>query len=228
MIIIQQKSTIRNWFDNIGGKRADEQIIASYVQEENFEDALTLAGMLPQLYNYDYRDLEEYNLYMEMLSLEIQLRQEGRGIGELDSTEVSNLVFIAGNSNSTAGSMAKGILETLYGYHYCNCLNVSDTLGYKSSGMVNPEALAKVYGFDVNVEPNPAKDWVAFNYTLPGKETEGLIKVSDVSSKLVTTMTITGAHGQKVWDTREINSGVYFYTFNVSEFSKSGKIVISK
>jgi hypothetical protein len=57
---------------------------------------------------------------------------------------------------------------------------------------------------------------------------EGVIKISDVSGKLITAIPINGKQGQKIWDTREIKSGVYFYTLHVSGFKKSGKIVVSK
>ncbi len=127
-----------------------------------------------------------------------------------------------------AGTQAKGILEFAYGYHYCNCLNVSDTTGYKSSGIINPDDFAKAYSLDVKTAPNPAQDWVAFNFTLPNGNTMGVIEICDVSGKFVTGIPITEAQGQKVWDTRKIKSGVYFYTLNVSGFNKTGKIIISK
>ena len=219
---------LRNWLDNVGGIRADEQIIASYLQEGNYTDALTLANMMPALYGFEGDEITEHNFYMDMLSIQISLAQQGRNIFELDSTEVINLIFIADNSTGTAGAQVKGILEFAYGYEYCNCLNISDTSGYKSSGMINQNAFEKLYGFDISVEPNPAKEWAVFNYTLPDSETKGIIKISDVSGKLVTALTITGKQGQKVWDTRKIKSGVYFFTLNVSGFNKSGKIVISK
>lgn len=128
----------------------------------------------------------------------------------------------------TACAQARGILEFGYGYEYCNCLNVTDTSGYKSSGMINPDMISGVYGFDISAEPNPAKDWVAFNYTLPGYEAQGIINISDISGKLITILIVEGKQGQKVWDTRKVNSGIYFYTLYVSGFSKTGKIVISK
>ncbi len=46
--------------------------------------------------------------------------------------------------------------------------------------------------------------------------------------KTITNFTLNAQQGQKVWDTRSIKPGVYFYTLNVLEFTKSGKIVISK
>jgi len=220
-------SELRNWLDNIGGKRADEQIIATYLSEGNYTDAMALANMMPVLYKYSGGEITEHSYYTEMLNLQIFLANEQRTIFDLDSTEVSNLVFIADNSIGTAGAQAKGILEFAYGYHYCNCIGV-DTSGYKNSNAFNPDAFEKLYGIEISVEPNPVREWAAFNYTLPDNNSECVIKISDVSGKQIATLPINRKQGQTVWDTRKVKSGVYFYTLNVSGFSKSGKIVVSK
>ena len=128
----------------------------------------------------------------------------------------------------SAGAQAKGILEFAYNYHYCNCLDVSDNSGYKNSSDINYNAFNQVFRPDVEVKPNPAKEWTAFNYTLPDNETEGVIKISDITGKVIENYTVEGQQGQKIWDTRRIKSGVYFYTFTANGISKSGKIVISK
>lgn len=219
---------LRNWLDNLGGIRADHQIIDTYLAEENSSDALALANMLPTLYKLEGNELDEHDFYMDMLNLQINLNVQGRNLFELDSTEVSNLVYIAESSKGVGGTQARGILELTHGYAYCSCLNETDTSGTKSSGIINPDMLAKVYGFDISAEPNPASEWVAFNYTLPGMEAEAVIKISDVSGKQVATLSIEGKRGQKVWDTRNIKPGIYFYTLNVAGQHKSGKIVISK
>jgi len=169
---------------------------------------------------------KQTNLFWEY-PFDIQLHQQGRDISQLDSAEVINLANIAATSRGTAGSIAKGILETRYGYHFCNCIS-ADSSGYKSSNAFNPDAFEKLYGVEISVEPNPVREWAAFNYTLPDNNSEGVIKISDVSGKLIATLPINGKQGQTVWDTRKVKSGVYFYTLNVSGFNKSGKIVISK
>jgi hypothetical protein len=218
---------LRNWFDNKGGKRADEQIIATFIQENNFTDATALANMMPEAYNYTNDELNEHNYYLDMLNLQINLKQEERTIFDLDSLEVNDLVFIADNSNGTAGAQAKGILEFAYGYHYCNCID-ADSSGYKSSGSINYDAFNKAFGPEIDVKPNPASEWTTFNYTLPDSKTEGIIKISDVNGKIFETIVVSGIQGQKVWDTRKIQPGVYIYTFSVNGISKSGKIVITK
>lgn len=224
---VVDNNELRNWLDNIGGKRADEQIIASYFSEGNYSDATALANMMPTLYDYNDDEMAEHNYFMEMLNLQISLTIEEKTIFDFDSTEVANLVFIVENSTGTAGAQAKGILEVAYGYHYCNCIN-ADTSGYKSSNAFNPNSFEHLLGIEISVEPNPAKEWAAFNFTLQDNESEGIIQINDVEGEVVATLPINGKQGQKVWDTRMIKSGVYFYTLNVSGFNKSGKIVVSK
>jgi hypothetical protein len=221
-------SELRNWLDNLGGKRADEQIISSYIQEGNYSDALALAGMMPELYNFDNKELAEHDYYAELLDLRINLAQQGRSFFDLDSTEVSTLEYIANNSKGTGGVQARGILESSYGYSFCNCLNASDTSAYKSSSNFSYESFSKANKSTIEAKPNPASDWVAFNYTLPNGDAKGIIKISDVNGKIIKTFTLSGLQGQKVWDTRKTDVGIYFYTFTVNGISKSGKLVISK
>jgi hypothetical protein len=224
---ISKNNELRNWLDNIGGKRADEQIIVSYMSEGNYTNALSLANMMPALFNYTGNELAEHSYFMDMLNLQINLEQQQRSIFDLDSLEVTNLLYIAENSHGTAGIQAKGILEYAYGYHFCNCIE-ADESGLKSGKPFNPASLEKLSGIEITVVPNPAKDWAAFNYTLPGNATSGVIVISDASGKEVNSVPVSGKQGQQIWDTRAVQSGVYFYTLSAGGFSKHGKIVISK
>lgn len=79
----------------------------------------------------------------------------------------------------------------------------------------------------VSVFPNPANNWTTFKYEIPGSTGDATIQVSDIFGKIVERFSITEKQGQKIWNTRKVQSGVYFYTFTVNGFSKSGKIVIS-
>ena len=153
------------------------------------------------------------------------LKQQGRTIFDLDSTEISNLVLIAENSTGTAGAQAKGILEYAYGYHYCKCLP-DNTLGLKNSTL---ETISVENDFvaDISIEPNPSVTWAAFNYTLPSDKSKGVIEITDISGKLIDKFTIKGKQGQKIWDTGNVLNGVYFYTLNTEGYIKSGKIIVN-
>lgn len=219
---------LRNWPDNLGGITSDKQIISSYIGEGNFTDALTLANMLPQLYNLSGIELTEHNYYMDMLYLHQTLSQEGRNTFQLDSIEKADLVFIATNSTGVAGAQAKSILEAVYNENYVRCPDEDGSAGYKSTTIINPNTLGKAYGLGISVKPNPAKQWAAFDYTLPGEETKATITITNATGSIIDVLVVNGQHGQKLWDSRGIKPGVYIYTIKTAGFSQSGKIVIGK
>ncbi len=80
---------------------------------------------------------------------------------------------------------------------------------------------------EITVVPNPAKDWGAFNYTLPENATSGVIVISDASGREVASMPVSGKQGQQVWDIRDVKKGVYLYTLKAGAMSKNGKLIIN-
>jgi hypothetical protein len=80
----------------------------------------------------------------------------------------------------------------------------------------------------VTVKPNPATDWVAFDYSMNDDNAAAHIKITDVAGKPVTIIPVTDRQGQKIWDTRKVSPGIYFYNFSALGVKKSGKIVVSK
>jgi len=83
-------------------------------------------------------------------------------------------------------------------------------------------------GFGLRVYPNPAKEWITFDYSLPHDATQGILIISDITGKTLETMEVQGNQGSKLWDTRKLPKGVYLYTLTSAGFSETGKIVISR
>jgi hypothetical protein len=159
--------------------------------------------------------------------LRVDLLQQGRNYDDLTNVEVTLLENLAQNSYGTAGAQARSILEQNYGYHFCNCLNVSDNQGLKSTA-VNPALLNKALGVSCTADPNPAREWTAFDYTLPETAGKGTIRITDAKGRVVKVVEVVGTQGQYVWDTREVKPGVYFYTFVVNGSGTTSKLVITK
>lgn len=218
-------TNLRNWLDNLATQPADEQLIDSYIAEGNYTDAITLANLLPGLYELEGDELTEYNYYMDMLDLSKNLSQEGRNILELDSTEYMEVEFVAENSKGLAGTQAKNILEFAYGHNHCDCPDIPDTTVLKSAS-ISIDTFKQISGINLTIEPNPARHWTAFNYVLPEKTSTGEIFISDVAGKVIETIAISGKQGQEIWDTRKIKSGIYFYTLKVNGITETGKIVV--
>ena len=80
----------------------------------------------------------------------------------------------------------------------------------------------------VKVYPNPAKDYVVFEIppSISPNGGKNVILINDVLGQVVATLSIKNQ--KLVWDTRNIKSGVYFYTLRTKGLNKSGKIIIRK
>ncbi|MCF8303141.1 MAG: S8 family peptidase [Bacteroidales bacterium] len=223
---VSNYSEFRSWLDNIGGLKADMQIIETFLAENNYSDAIALAEMLPVNYNLEGAELIEHNTYLEMLNFRISLEQQNMSILELDSADINLLEVWAVNNKGMAGSWAKGILESFYDHHFCECLNVDTSQGFKYSNNYS-NRIGKSIGFNIQVAPNPAKLWTEFIYTLPVNASKGMVKISDATGKIVYTFRLTGKKGKHIWDTSKIKNGLYFYTVNVNGEIKSGRLVIA-
>ena len=101
------------------------------------------------------------------------------------------------------------------------------TIGLKNNNTLIGNSFNEAFGLKVSVSPNPARTWVAFTYELPNKESDGLIRITDISGNVIKKFIITGEQGQQVWDTRLVKTGVYIYTIISNGLSKTGKIVIN-
>jgi hypothetical protein len=222
---ISDYNTLRNWLDNLGGYEADKQIIASYIHDSIYASALNLIQLLPSLYELSGDQLIEYNQYKSFTEWLIGLYQQNRTIYELDSIEIANLVNIAENGSGDTKYSARGILEFAYGYHYCDCPELPEIAGLKNSKIINDNGINN-FGLLITAQPNPAKEWVAFNFRLPPGLNSATVKITDITSKVADVINLNGNIGQAVWDSRKVNPGVYFYTINAGNATKSDKIVI--
>lgn len=221
------------WLGNMDELESDREIVSLYMEEGNFENALFLANMLPTLYNLSGDDLAEHNDYMAMLTLYKKLFIDGRSIMQLDMLERALVEHTADYSSGTPQAMAKAIMMEAYGYRYSDCPS-GVNLEYPVKGLgqmgavFSDEDMDKAMGFSVNVSPNPARTWVAIDYTLPIGASKAQIRIADIYGKSVATYSLHGTESQKVLDLRDFVPGVYIYTVCCGKLSHTGKLVIVK
>lgn len=129
---------------------------------------------------------------MYLLNLKINLQQQGRSMSELTTDEVAQLNTIAENSRGAGGAEAWGILEANYGHVFCDCLNVDDNQGFKSTTIDpgKPDALT--------VFPNPASGYFIIGYDAEAYSGEITIKVNDINGKPFFDHNCVTRHNQEV------------------------------
>lgn len=225
---ILDRDLLRNWLDNLGGIQADREIISSFIEEDNFTDALVMANMLPQLYKMDDNDITDNYNYISLIEILQTLYSENRHLNQINAIELDQLEQIAYNSDLFAGTMARNILEFVEGGNTMICRNYDQgNSSYKSGTFTNNE-LAMAYGLQLAISPNPANAWVEFEYTMPLDENRGNISVVDASGKTIETISINTYQGKKLWDTSNWNNGVYTITLKSGDLLFTDRLIIVK
>ena len=163
-----------------------------------------------------------------MLNLDIALKQENRSPYELSSEEYALIEQLAENSSGDAGIKAQSLLEHFYNIPDCNCVNTSVDENKSSSTSFSDNDYANAMGLKVSVEPNPATNWVAFNYKLPIDCNEAIIIITNTDGKQIDKLKLSDQIHQKVWNTSYLKPGTYIYELISKELKYTGKIVIVK
>lgn len=221
-------SNYRLWLSRLGGINNDRRIVASFIEEENYTDALSLANMLPELYELEEQALVDHEFYIDLLEFNINLKQTNRSPLEITEEEFALIEYIAQNSTSASGVNAKAILEHFYDQHFCNCVNTSVDVNKSANASIDPNQFAEAMGLFITADPNPATTWVSFNYQLPIGKEKAVLTITNTEAKQIAQFIFTSEVGQKVWDTRSINAGTYIYEYICDDLKQNGKIVIIK
>jgi hypothetical protein len=80
-----------------------------------------------------------------------------------------------------------------------------------------------------NVYPNPATDYVNFDYELPEYVEQATVIITSITGNVIEEFDIDDTEGQLLWDTRSIENGIYFYALKQGKTTlASGKVSIMK
>ena len=220
------RQELRNWFANLQSLQADRQIIAFYLEENSFDEALMLAETLPAIYALEDDDLQEHNRFISLIQLQQSLQSENRKPDSLTTAEKSQLENMA-DLETASGAIARGILEFFFGETTVVCPSMQETVPeYKSSTPASVLQLTE-NSMQISVKPNPATAWAAFDYVLPEKTSQAMLSITNASGKLVREIPLNQQQGQYLLDTRELAPGTYTYTLSANGVSKTAKLVIN-
>lgn len=220
---------LRNWLGNMESIEADKQIVATYLYEDDYTNSNALLNMIPDLYDLQGEKLQEFNDYVDLLNLQIGLKQQNRNIFMLTESEKSQLLDFAENSTGDARSGARSILSFVYGNPYCDCITPIAGGGNKSSLSAynyTNEDIAKAMGYDLNAKPNPTRVYSSVDYKLPINIEQAEIQLIDAEGKIVLTEDVTGLQGQITIDVRHFEAGTYIIRLISDKYSLTESIII--
>lgn len=200
----------RQWLLNKGSLEAAYERAASYF----LEDSLTLVeekrDSIPLRFDLSTWAVAEHAYYEDLTDLLIEARLDSTHYAAFDSTTVLLIEDIADDSEGLAGRLARGLLNTFYGYDYRivpQSPSVQGRSALQGSGSVGrPQDRAQA----LSALPNPAREQVAFRYQLPDPQQPGQLHIYDVQGKHTATLGCGPGTAQQIWHTAGQQRGLYY------------------
>ena len=220
---------IRCLLTKIGGINADYQIISTYVDQKNYDKAITLCEMLPMVYEMDANELHENDLFVQILKIFQSLYSKAKcnRIENLTDTEKEILEEIFYESSGKAHVLAGLILDDRTTQIDIECFDypIPDGKDVKHGDVLQLNEIDNAE-YSIVALPNPANDYVNFNYSLPSKNNTAILTIYNSMGKRLCEVELHDSKGVYTWQTKTLPRGLYLYRFTYNGKIISGKITI--
>jgi hypothetical protein len=222
--LFRNEDSLITWLNKLPSIRDKYQLADYYLNKENYLLAQSTLESIPLQFKLSTQELYDYQSFVNFYNFKKNIIENDISLNKLDSTRISNLKDIAEIEKSTvARERARGIL--CFFYNLCYELDEEPEIQTKGKTITRKEEIQK----DVEVYPNPAKDYVTFSFinaSIACKDC--IIKISDLQGRTIYTANLENAKQQHIWDTRKTNPGTYIYEIKSATKVWSGKIVVVK
>ncbi|MCX6230196.1 MAG: T9SS type A sorting domain-containing protein [Bacteroidetes bacterium] len=115
-------------------------------------------------------------------------------------------------------------------YVFFNTANTADSVCLKVN-FVTTLGVNEISKSDVSLSeayPNPASNLVSFAYVLPVQARNAKIKISNILGATITELPINDYNGKKVFNTNDLQDGIYFYSLIINDKMYYAKKLIIK
>ncbi|MCR5645527.1 MAG: T9SS type A sorting domain-containing protein [Bacteroidales bacterium] len=226
---LADSSRIRQWLENIHDVTSDRMIVASFIREGNYNEALDLANRIPEHYGLQGRELLDHTDYVRLLELYQALFESGRSIFEMTELEVRMVEEIANAGCGYSQSLAEVLLSRVSDrISDLSCLDLPNTESDRNAASFSGVPSEDGSGPTIEITPNPATTRISIEYSIPSGMEFAELVLSNIMGMIVLNAELHGSQGQKTLDVSGLANGIYYYVFRCGEIVKTGKIVIAK
>jgi hypothetical protein len=168
--------------------------------------------------------------YQQLMTLKVDILQNSRTWLDITEGERGQLQTIAYGSSNDAAFQARSILCFFFDECVEEAVNLSNTTPPARIIQVEDAMLELTESLtDFKAYPNPATDYVNFDYELPEYIKKATVTITSITGKVVKEFDIESTEGQILWDTRQVENGIYFYALKQGTTTlASGKVSILK
>ena len=203
-------------------------VAESYIDEGNMDSVWYYFYKIPEVFKMNETDIAEWDNYKDYYSCRGRLIDRNLNLMQLGSDEeLTVLQTIADLETGRASALAQNIL--CFFYEKCKD-DPSEENG--ENRLLSSKPLSGVKKTNMNIvkaTPNPANVYVDFSWQLPILNGDAILTIADGTGKLIEQRNINNNYGHWIWDTRNVNSGVYYYDIKADKTSfGSDKLIIRK
>ncbi len=221
---------IRTWLTNKESLEAEYSITETYLWEGDTLLARQVRDSIPIRNQLTGTQAASHQSYVQWTELKIGFYRNGKDILSLDTASVLQIQQIADVGAGIAAIQTQSLLNFAYGYDYGIFPKVPSSNG---EGLIVPPPGSVANANKINLEelnavPNPARDEVAFHYSLPAGISAAILIVTDVNAKNIARFELSDNVGSIRWGTDQLPSGIYFYSIRYagSKFSPRKLVLI--
>ena len=218
------KNSLAYWIGQLNTPHAQYSLIDVLIQKGEYSAAQSMLNAMPTTFAYIARHQTEHQAFSDFADLKIALAQEDRTWKELSNTELAEVQRIAALAG-TGAIQAQAVLCFFYGD--CPDIDINIT---PPANLRHQNVATQVPVFSTcSAYPNPAKEFVVFEYNLPFGSTNSYIEIADITGKVIHQVSLSSNEKQVIWDTQAVPAGIYLYSLWIGgERSTTHKITIQK
>src|SRR5690606_12320101 len=177
------------------------------MSQERYDDALAVLNAMPSERDPRAPEEQERQRMLGYVNLLADAAGDGRTAAALNTQEIQYLEQFVGDHYDRPAVWASNLLCAYYNTcrePYTGGRPTPKSLYQSQTDVARPEESSAL-----GIHPNPANNWAAFSYHLPGNSATLQLRIRNAQGSLIHTLQGSGEEGQILWDTRGVAPGVY-------------------
>jgi hypothetical protein len=199
--------------ENENSLKANYQLAMLSGEHGTWSEGLSVLNNIPTQFELTMAETEAHTLFTTYYSLLTNIAQQGKTIYQADSTQLETLFNIENSGAGIVRAYARNILLALNEIEYEEPILFPDLM--KSSAIAKEyEDLMKTLDehWYIRIFPNPANDYLIIEHKLDMEPGDAHIIIRDTKGNAVKQLAVTSKQNQQVFDTKQLNPGVYIVT----------------
>ncbi|MDD4141761.1 MAG: T9SS type A sorting domain-containing protein [Bacteroidales bacterium] len=213
---IKDYEAIRTWIAKIGDGKANQLIIASLIEQKNYDKAIELASEISYSKDINTEKHDDYDNLIQLLNF-----YKSKKSTTFYSLNDGNFSFINDyEQNSLIDNLITTYSRIAMKDYTIKCTNNTRT---NKKNSTTEHIVDKV--IIINALPNPANDHIVFNYN--NVTTPCFLTVKNINGNTIFKSRLSEDTGQIIWHTADIANGIYIYSIiSPTATLKSDKLII--